>query len=154
MSDITEESLGELVQGFEDGTWPGASWKHQHHVMLAACYILDHEDALERLRAGIPRYNVSQGGKNTAESGYHETLTVFWYLVIRNFLAELQGLNRLEQVKAATQEFTPKRDLFHQYYDFDVVKSAEARAKWIPPTAGIPGTVPLRPEPAKSTVPA
>src|SRR5258708_6694296 len=115
--EMDEASLDELVRGFENRTWPGKEWKHQHHVMLAASYVLDGEDALERLRAGIPRYNVSQGGENTPDSGYHETLTVFWYWLIRGFIEELPaGLSRAEIVQRAVEEYAPQRDVFRRYY--------------------------------------
>jgi len=97
------------------------------------------KSALDRLRANIPRYNVSLGGKNTEDSGYHETLTCFWHDVIRDFIATLPaGLDRLTVARAVLTEFAPQRDLFRHYYDFDVVNSREARAKWIPPTTKPP----------------
>jgi hypothetical protein len=130
-----EAALTALVAGFENGSWPKAQWTHAAHLALGACYILDGDSALDRLRTGIPRYNVSQGGKNTEDSGYHETLTCFWHDVIRDFIATLpSGLDRLTTARAVVTEFAPQRDLFRQYYDFDVVNSREARAKWIPPT--------------------
>jgi hypothetical protein len=30
-------------------------------------------------------------------------------------------------------EFAPRRDLFREYYSFDVVRSVEARRSWMPP---------------------
>jgi hypothetical protein len=132
----SEATLTALIAGFEDRSWPKERWAHAAHLALGACYILDGDSALDRLRTEIPRYNVSQGGENTEDSGYHETLTVFWHNVIRDYIATLpEGLNRLAVVRDVVKEFAPKRDLFVQYYDFDVVKSREARAKWIPPTA-------------------
>jgi hypothetical protein len=131
----SEAALQALIAGFEDGSWPKAQWTHAAHLTLGACYILEGDSALDRLRTGIPRYNVSQGGKNTEDSGYHETLTCFWHDVIRDFIATLpSGLDRLAISRAVVTEFAPQRDLFRQYYDFDVVNSREARAKWIPPT--------------------
>jgi len=32
------------------------------------------------------------------------------------------------------EEFATRRDLFHDYYDFDVLNSREARATWIEPS--------------------
>jgi hypothetical protein len=133
-----EAALSALISGFEAGTWPGKQWTHATHLALGACYILDgrddSEDALDRLRTGIPRYNVSQGGVNTEDSGYHETLTCFWHNIIRDYIGTLPaGLDRLATVRAVVTEFAPRRDLFREYYDFDVVKSREARARWIPP---------------------
>ena len=132
----SDATLDALIAGFEDGTWPIGQWTHAAHLAMATCYILEGGSALDRLRANIPRYNVSQGDTNTEDSGYHETLTCFWYTVIRDFIATLPaGLDRLATAREVVAEFAPKRDLFRQYYDFDVVKSREARAKWIPPTA-------------------
>lgn len=130
----SDAKLLALIAGFEDGTWPKSQWTHSAHLAVGACYILDGDSALDRLRTNIPRYNVRQGGKNTEDSGYHETLTCFWHNVIRDFIGVLSaGLDRLAIVRAVVTEFAPKRDLFRQHYDFDVVNSREARAKWIPP---------------------
>jgi hypothetical protein len=135
----SQATLTALIAGFENGSWPGAKWTHAAHLTLGACYILEGNSALDRLRAGIPRYNVSQGGKNTEDSGYHETLTCFWHDIIRDYIATLPaGLDRLTVTRAVVAEFAPQRDLFRQYYDFDVVNSREARAKWIPPTVNPP----------------
>jgi hypothetical protein len=133
----SDASLHALIAGFEDGTWPKGGWTHAAHLAAGTCYILDNADtALDCLRREIPRYNVSQGGANTEDSGYHETLTCFWHDVIRDFIGTLPtGLDRLAIVRAVVSEFAPKRDLFREYYDFDVVNSREARAKFIPPNA-------------------
>lgn len=136
-----EASFDALIAGFIDGSWPIGQWTHSAHLAMATCYILGGESALDRLRTDIPRYNVSQGGVNTEDSGYHETLTCFWHGVIRDFIGTLPaGLTRLTVARAVVAEFGPKRDLFRQYYDFDVVKSREARAIWIPPTVQIGAT--------------
>lgn len=133
---VSEAALDALIAGFEDGSWPKAQWTHAAHLTVGACYILEGDTALERLRANIPRYNVSQGGANTEDSGYHETLTCFWYGVIRDFIGALPpGFDRLSIAREVVTEFAPQRDLFRQYYDFDVVNSREARARWIPPTS-------------------
>jgi len=130
-----EAALQALIAGFEDGSWPRAQWTHAAHLTVGSCYILEGDSALDRLRTGIPRYNVSQGGKNTEDSGYHETLTCFCHDLIRDFIATLPaGLDLLTIARAVVTEFAPQHDLFRQYYDFDVVNSREARATWIPPT--------------------
>jgi hypothetical protein len=135
----SEAALTALIAGFEDGSWPSAQWNHAAHLTVGACYILEGNSALDRLRVGISRYNVLQGGYNTEDRGYHETLTCFWHNVIRDFIATLPGApDRLTVARAVVTEFAPQRDLFLRYYDFDVVKSREARAKWIPPTTKPP----------------
>ena len=133
---FSEKNIVQLIDGFESGTWPAAEFGHAAHVTVAAWYILNTEDALDQLRARIPVYNVRQGNANTPDSGYHETLTVFWFHVISDFLADLPaGTGKTEAIQAAVEHFGSTRSLFRAYYDFDIVKSQTARAEWIPPSA-------------------
>jgi hypothetical protein len=129
----TEESLDSFLTAFEEGTWPAADWKHPHHLVMAACYVRAYgrERALERARRAIPKYNEAQGGKNTEDSGYHETLTVFWIDVVAREIPT--GASRVEAVRHVVRNLAPKRDLWREYYSFDVVKSREARRVYIAP---------------------
>jgi hypothetical protein len=45
-----------------------------------------------------------------------------------------QPIARAEFATLAVERFTPQRDLFRRFYDFDVIASTEARVEWIPPT--------------------
>ena len=133
MNFTTEESLNDFLRAFENGSWPGAEWKHAHHLVMATCYVMTYgrDDALNRARENIARYNESQGNKNTEDSGYHETLTVFWIdAVAREIPPET---SRVEAVRHVVEQLAPKRDLWRDYYSFDVVKSKEARARYVAP---------------------
>jgi hypothetical protein len=129
----TEESLDRFIAAFEDGTWPIANWKHGHHLVMATCYVFAHgrDEALARARVNIRKYNEAQGGKNTEDSGYHETLTVFWIDVVTRAIPSEKS--RVEAVRSVVSALAPQRDLWREYYSFDVVKSREARAVYIPP---------------------
>ena len=129
----TEESLEEFISAFEAGTWPIADWKHAHHLAMAAYYVIAYgrDEALERARRNIPAYNEAQGGKNTEDSGYHETLTVFWIDAVTAALP--LGKPRLEAIHHIVETLTPRRDLWREFYSFDVVKSSEARKIYIAP---------------------
>jgi hypothetical protein len=129
----TEESLDRFIAAFEDGTWPGADWKHAHHLAMAACYVIKYgrDEALRRARVNIAKYNESQGGENTADSGYHETLTVFWMDMVAGALPSAKP--RVEAVQLVVSELASKRDLWREFYSFDVVKSREARAVYVAP---------------------
>lgn len=132
---VSEQHIEDLVHGFEAGTWPGSEFTHAAHIAVAAWYISRGEGALKELRTRIPTYNVRQGNQNTPDSGYHETLTCFWFHVISDFIEDLpSGTGRLESIQAAVTEFGSAQSLFRTYYDFDVVKSQQARAEWIPPS--------------------
>lgn len=136
----TEDSLDHFIASFEDGTWPIAEWKHAHHLVMATCYVLQYgrDEALARARASIPRYNEAQGGKNTEDSGYHETLTVFWIDAVASRIPP--GLTRVEAVRHIVQELGDRRDLWREYYSFDLLKSRDARARYI-----LPGSITLVP---------
>jgi hypothetical protein len=86
------------------------------------------------MRTCVRRYNEAVGGKNTATSGYHETITVFWIKVLEVLLRHAQPIARPQFAALAVERFASQRDLFRRFYDFDVVASIEARAEWIPPT--------------------
>ena len=146
--------MADLIHGFESGTWPAAEFTHSAHIAVAAWYILSREDALDQLRTRIPAYNVSQGNQNTRESGYHETLTCFWFHILSDFLEGLPtGTGKIEAIQAAVAEFGSTRSLFRAYYDFDIVKSQTARAEWIPPSEAPKSAQRWRAR-ALSTVPA
>ena len=129
----TEESLDRFLEAFESGTWPLSDWKHGHHLVVATCYILAHgrDGALELARTNIPRYNVAQGGANTEDSGYHETLTVFWIDRVAEALP--RNGSRVDAVRTVVESLAPRRDLWREYYSFDVIKSREARAAYVAP---------------------
>ncbi len=132
----TEESLDNFLAAFEDGSWPVAEWKHAHHLVMATCYVLAYgrDEALQRARFNIPKYNEAQGGQNTEDSGYHETLTVFWIDRVTEVLPV--GVSRVEAVRHVVTALAPKRDVWREYYSFDVIQSREARARYVPPDVG------------------
>lgn len=129
----SESALTEFVTAFETGTFPGKDWKHTEHVALAACYLyaMPLSESIVRARAKIRAYNETQGGKNTEDSGYHETLTIFWLQVIDHALDRLS--TRVVSARAIVDQFASQRDLYRDYYSFDLLTSREARARWLPP---------------------
>jgi len=132
----TEIEIDDFLAAFESGTLPKERWTHAAHLLAGACYVhrLGQSSAINHMRACVRRYNEAVGGKNTATSGYHETITVFWIKVLDALLLHAQPIARAEFAALAVERFTPQRDLFRRFYDFDVVASTEARAEWIPPT--------------------
>ncbi|MBZ5592848.1 MAG: hypothetical protein LAP39_11475 [Acidobacteriia bacterium] len=132
----TEESLTDFLESFERGTWPKSAWTHAAHVAVASCYLIEHpdEEARDHMRRGIRHYNQCVGTVNSDHSGYHETITLFWLAVVKARLRELaDGAPRIEAVRMVVTELAPQRELFREYYSFDVVRSVEARRAWIAP---------------------
>ncbi len=132
----SEANLAAFIEGFEQGTYPKEKWTHQAHVVMAAHYLTLHPvpEATRIIRARIPAYNVAQGGQNTDDSGYHETLTVFWISVVAGFLASLpDGLPRLQTIRASAERFGNEARYHKRFYEHNVIGDLEARHAWVPP---------------------
>jgi hypothetical protein len=142
MGDVTyrfldsEEALTAFLESFERGTWPKPAWNHAAHIAVAGCYLTGYpgEEVADRMRRGIRHYNQCVGTINSEHSGYHETLTLFWLALVKARLREIESsLPRIEAVRLLVAEFAAQRDLFREYYSFNVVRSVEARRSWTPP---------------------
>jgi len=132
----SEPALAEFIDQFERGTLPKAMWTHAAHLAVGSWYLVTFPEniAIQRVRAGIQHYNECVGTANTPDSGYHETLTLFWLSIIRRFLLAAADMgDKLTAIRCVVDEFGGQRGLFKQYYSFDVVASREARAGWVPP---------------------
>jgi hypothetical protein len=126
-----------LVARFENGTLPKAEWTHQAHLTVALWYAsrLPFEEALVVVREGIRRINAAHGVATTPTGGYHETITRFYMMVIRSYVAEESGeagtdwaarVNRLLARYGA-------RDLPLRHYTRDLLMSPDARFGWVEP---------------------
>jgi len=132
----TESEIDSFLAAFEGCTLPKAEWTHAAHLLTGACYVhsMGREAALKEMRDCVRRYNVSVGGKNTETSGYHETITVMWIYLLDGLLRENPSLPRAQFAALAVERFGTRRDIFRDYYDFDLVASTEARLRWVEPT--------------------
>lgn len=132
----SEASLASFIEGFEQGTYAKENWTHQAHVVMAAHYLTIHPvpQATSLIRTGIAAYNVAQGGKNTDDSGYHETLTVFWIWIVAGFIASLPHTTpRLKMIHAAAERFGQQPAFHRKFYEHNVIGDLDARHGWVPP---------------------
>ena len=83
------DEIKKIVEGFENCTLPRAQWTHAAHLTVAFWYLVCYPlpEAALKIRSGIQRYNEAQGIKTTKDSGYHETITLFWVRIVRHYLA-------------------------------------------------------------------
>jgi hypothetical protein len=125
----------ELVRSFEDCTLPRSEWTHAAHLTIALWYLVNfpQTDAIQRIRVGIQRYNAAIGIETTPNSGYHETLTLFWANTVHQFMMQ----NKIhhftpETVAQLTQGYKdPAFPL--QFYSHDQLFSWQARQGWVEP---------------------
>jgi len=132
----SELGIDEFLGAFEGCTLPRERGRPGAHLLTGACYVhgLGRVAALEKMRVCVRRYNESVGGQNTDTSGYHETITVMWIALLDGLLRESGLMERAAFAALAVERFVGQRDIFRRYYDFDVVKSVEARRSWVAPT--------------------
>jgi len=132
----------EMIQQFEAGTYPKEQWTHYSHFVMALwyCYHQPLQTAIRSIKEGIKKYNISVGGKNTDEAGYHETITVFYISQIMQFLVhedESAGLEdlltQLEYQPFLTKEYP------YKFYSKDTLMSKEARKRWVAPDKTMAG---------------
>lgn len=135
MEDYSEEQLNDIVTGFINRSLDKLLWTHQAHIITAIWHLKEYEpeDALCRLRSGIISYNLATGGENTGQNGYHETITIFWWEVVKQFIEK----NRNNSFKEACDIFlnSPMADKNFPFlfYTKEKLLSAVARAKFINP---------------------
>jgi hypothetical protein len=132
----TEQEIDAFLAEFEAGTLAKARFTHAAHLLTGACFVhaLGEAEAVGQMRLCVRRFNLAVGGQNTETSGYHETITNFWIKVLAALHASNATLPRAGFAALAVERYRDRRDLFHAFYDFDVVASTEARRSWIEPT--------------------
>ncbi len=128
------ERFQAFVYAFHSCKLPAADFTHAGHVAVAAHAIFHGpEQALDRLRVAIRRFNESVGGENTDTAGYHESLTRLWCIVVARTLASAGPANDYAAARAAVQTLGHRRDLYREYYSWDVVADRDARRSWAAP---------------------
>jgi hypothetical protein len=140
----TEPEIDAFLLAFETGTLPKERWTHAAHILTGGCYVHGYGEAaaIARMRARVSAYNLAVGGQNTATSGYHETVTVFWIKLLATRPAA--SISRSDFAHRAVRELVDRRDIYADYYDFDILKSEAARRTWIEPTLRPLGAPPSR----------
>jgi hypothetical protein len=131
-----DETIVTLVQQFEACTLSPTDWDHAVHLTIAVWYLSQYSEseATIRICTGIQRYNHCNGITTTKNSGYHETLTLFWIFIARRFLA---AANPNASISVLVNDFIltygDRKSLFREYYSEELLMSWEARQTWVAP---------------------
>jgi hypothetical protein len=127
----SDAAVEALVRAFEGCTLPPSEWTHQAHLTVALWYLRNYtrDDATDRIREGIRRFNLSRG--NT--TGYHETITLAWVAVIVRFLAERDHGEPLSTLVRELLGECGTTSYLLRFYSEDVLRSDKARRVWVQP---------------------
>ena len=131
----TENEVIELVKRFEDRTITKAEWDHAAHLSVGLYYCVNYSLGVAKnlMGDGIYWLNDKHGTPNTDNSGYHETLRVFWLNKISDFVKAHdyeEDLGVLANTMLA--EFSD-RDLPLLEYSRETLFSTEARRSFVKP---------------------
>lgn len=130
----TFEEIESLVKAFENCTLPRREWTHQAHLIIALWYLTHYPqpEAINCIREGIQNYNNAIGIKTTKDSGYHETITLFWVKIVNQYLIKSKNSLIVDLVNSLIQHYQNPR-LPLEYYRQNRLMSWQARQSWIEP---------------------
>ena len=136
--------INDLIQRFENGTLPRCDWTHHAHLIVALWYLIHYsqDKAIHYIRNGIQRYNQAIGIKTTKDSGYHETLTLFWVKIVHYYLATKGTDCSMVDLANGLIECCGNPNLPLDYYSSDRLMSWEARLNWVEPDLELSGLDP------------
>jgi hypothetical protein len=105
------------------------------HLTVAIWYLTQYEEihAINLIRQGIQRYNKAMNIQTTPNSGYHETLTLFWIYTVRNHLAVVDQKIPLVDLTNQLIYKLQDKNLPKEFYSHNVIMSWEARNHWVEP---------------------
>ncbi|WP_343688322.1 hypothetical protein [Chitinophaga sp.] len=125
-----------LIEQFENCTLPKEEWTHENHFVMAFWYCIKYPlpEAVQRISNGIRQYNESVGGQNTADTGYHETITLFYTSVIADYVITHKINTFTADIVAdfLQQPFLNKQ-FITRFYSEAYLMSKEARLQWQAP---------------------
>jgi len=124
-----------IARGLIECTLPKIEWTHHAHLRAGLWHVQHHGPfvALDLLRVRISKYNESVGTANTDSSGYHETLTRFYVVVIDRFLSTADQSKDLDTLAEQLIERHGDRRLPLHHYSEARLFSVVARRAWVEP---------------------
>jgi len=130
----TSEEVKRLVSAFETCTLPREEWNHRAHLTVGLWYLSKHEkaQATNLIRESIQKYNHACGIIQTNDSGYHETITLFYVWLVSKYLGSVSKSSIVEIMNGLLNTYGDKRFPL-EYYSKERLMSWEARTSWVEP---------------------
>src|SRR5437667_1582530 len=124
-----DEEILDLVRRFESCEIHPADFRHYQHLTVALWYVrqFPYDTASEKMRTGIQKLAAAYG-----KTGYHETITLFWLAIVREFWARSRSHSIAELANKLAAECADK-NLIRDYYSEDLLTSDKAKNGWVAP---------------------
>jgi hypothetical protein len=128
--DEKEEQARELVRRFEDCTLPLSDFDHSSHLTVALFYLtrMPVSTAAERFRVSIKRFIDHYG-----ETGYNETITMFWLNEIASFMMKSGPNSSFSDLLEPLLDAYKDSRLIYARYTRERLQSTEAKTAWLAP---------------------
>lgn len=130
------KSIQLIASQFSEKSLPKSEWTHLAHLAVAFAELdseQEFEKTLDSLRRKIKAYNLSVGTPNSDDSGYHETLTVFWLRVVLAFHSENSPCTSEELYRKFIGTSFALPNLPSLFYSKELLFSRQARHHWVNP---------------------
>ena len=123
-----------FLKAFEDCTLPSSEWHHRAHLKVAYLYLnlFPFDEALNRIRERIKRYNAATNTPENLERGYHETITQAWLRLIHAALCEFGPAASADEFLDAQPQLLTHRAL-RFFYSREQLVSQQAKAVFVEP---------------------
>jgi len=125
-----DEEIVDLVRRFESCEIHPADFRHYQHLTVALWYIRhsSYETASEKIRTGIQKLAAAYG-----KTGYHETITLFWLVMVCVFAAAADSGEATCALANRMITSYENKDLIKEYYSEELLASAAAKQGWVEP---------------------
>lgn len=122
-----------MLEAFEGATLPADAWTHAAHLHAAFGLMRRYgpHEGLVRMRSGIFGLNAAHGTATTAFQGYHETMTVAWFVLVAAAVRDTGALTFEELVNRKPGLLDPAT--LRHHYSAERLESLEARARFLAP---------------------
>lgn len=130
----TTEDVIDLVKAFEGRRILKPDWNHRVFLTVSLYYCLRFPfgEAAQKIREGLHSLYEAHGVSNSAKNGYHETLTMFWLINIKQFIETTKNYNLAELANQLVNIYRDEKLPF-RYYSRELLNSLAARNHHIPP---------------------
>ncbi|PWT90064.1 MAG: hypothetical protein C5B54_07870 [Acidobacteria bacterium] len=119
----------DFLEAFESATIPNGEFKHKDHIRVAYLYLKrdGFKEGTKRIIEGIQNFARSKNLPNL----YHQTITLFWIQMVHQSISkrQVEPYEAFLECNPALQ----RKETIYEFYSPELLKSEEARTKWIKP---------------------
>ena len=125
-----DEEIVDLVRRFESCAIRPEDFRHYQHLTVALWYVqkFPYDIASEKMRSGIQKLAAAYG-----KTGYHETITWFWLLIVREFAADSASAESICDLANRLAASCTGKKVINEYYSADLLTTPDAKEHWVEP---------------------